>query len=595
MNKFAIDIYSGCGGISAGAHLADPEIEIRYGLDVDRHALSTFARNHPLSYADNRDVEVVRGRDIIELGRLDRLDYLFAGPTCTAVSTMGCFDHRDPRNKLFYHFARLLKELTENGRRPDTVVMENVPGVVYGKNVRIARDVFRLLEENGYHVYADVLNLASLGLPQLRHRFFLIATSEPRPTTFPTATHNDGEGVLPSFVTVADAIGDLFEMPPTKDGKATPYPIQPTTGYQSVLRGNCDAVLDHWASTCSDLNRRRISSIPQGGCWKDMPADLLPPRLLNVRMTDYQTLYGRLHEMNPAYTITAGFSNLTSGCFAHPRRDGALTVREGARLQGFPDAYKFEGPRSAQYRQVGNAVPPLAMASMIRHLQGEGEGRPARLTSEFLRSGRKLPPMTSRFAARRSDSKHAGEGYGNGTYWPVGWGERPDTLPDHRDAYRLRPVDVRYRRRDEWRPSRDEERSSRHLERLRGRAAPAPICLRDRTLLIDVDAGPEHDAYDWSPALALLVAAAPTTLRLEFPYEWLVDEFIETVEIGRKARVGGIPKVGRCETSGTIWSVRPTRRIPITKIKVSKDAQEGSYLFGPIAIVDHAMEAAVRR
>ena len=82
-------------------------------------------------------------------------------------------------------------------------------------------------------------------------------------------------------------------------------------------------------------------------------------------MTDYHTLYGRLHEHNPAYTISAEFGNVTSGCFTHPVHDRALTVREGCRIQGFPDSYQIMGPKNSQYRQVGNAVPPLAMAELM--------------------------------------------------------------------------------------------------------------------------------------------------------------------------------------------------------------------------------------
>ncbi|MBB4274125.1 DNA cytosine methyltransferase [Rhizobium mongolense] len=456
MGQTAIDLYSGCGGMSAGAAIAIPDLELKWALDIDRNATSTFKKAHPEALVDCCDVSLVSATDVIERAGIEKIDWFFAGPTCQAVSTMGVFHLDDPRNALFVHFIRLLDGFTAAGRRPQRVVMENVPGVVYGKNLVIVKELFNLFETRGYHVFADVVNMADYGLPQLRNRFILIATVDPIPATFPKPTHAvEATRGLPGYVTVSEAIGDLSASV-SRDGKAsTSLPKMPTE-FQRFVADSGGEIASHWCNTLTDLNRKRISKVPQGGSWKDIPPELLPDRFRRVRLTDYATLYGRLHEASPAYTISAGFGNVTSGCFTHPLQDRPLSVREGARIQGFPDSFEFSGPRGMQYRQVGNAVPPFFMTKLIPHLLHGTEGVKARITKDALASGKKLPSMVKRFTGKKNDSERARDGYGGGTYWPAGWGEPIAADAVAANGYRLTEMPLRYRRRDEWRVSRDQ-------------------------------------------------------------------------------------------------------------------------------------------
>jgi len=455
MGRTAIDLYSGCGGMSAGAAIAIPDLEVKWALDIDRNATTTFKRAHPEALVDCCDVSLVSATDVIERAGIETIDWFFAGPTCQAVSTMGVFHLDDPRNALFVHFIRLLDGFTAAGRQPQRVVMENVPGVVYGKNLVIVRELFKLFEDRGYHVFADVVNMADYGLPQLRNRFILIASLDPIPATFPKPTHavEAGRGP-PAYVTVAEAIGDLASV--SRDGRISADALAQPTEFQRFVANTGGEVANHWCNTLTDLNRKRISKVPQGGSWKDIPPELLPDRFRRVRLTDYATLYGRLHEASPAYTISAGFGNVTSGCFTHPLQDRPLSVREGARLQGFPDSFEFTGPRGMQYRQVGNAVPPFFMTKLIPHLLHGTEGVQARITKDALADGKKLPPMVKRYTGKKNDSERARDGYGGGTYWPAGWGEPIAADAVAANGYRLNDIPFRYRRRDEWRVSRDQ-------------------------------------------------------------------------------------------------------------------------------------------
>lgn len=451
MPQVAIDLYSGCGGMSAGAAAAFPDLEVKWALDIDRYATATFRAAHPEAVVDCRDVSEVAANDILQRASIDKIDWFFAGPTCQAVSTMGVFHLDDPRNALFVHFIRLLDGFTAAGRKPKRIVLENVPGVVYGKNIAIVRELFRFLEERGYHVFADVVNMADYGLPQLRNRFILVATADAIPATFPRPTHDDK-----SYRTVRDAIGDLFECSPSRLVEDIAlHKVATADDFAEFVRSTNAKLDNHWAPSLSEINRKRVAAVPQGGCWKDIPPELLPDRFRRVRLTDYATLYGRLHEDSPAYTISAGFSNVTSGCFTHPVHDRALTVREGARLQGFKDDFVFLGPKSAQYRQVGNAVPPYFMAQLLRHLVDGRDGVPARITSSAIAEGKRLPPLVKRFKAKKNNSSRSRDGYGGGTYWPAGWGEPIPADEVTKNGYRLSDVQIRYRRRDEWRVNRD--------------------------------------------------------------------------------------------------------------------------------------------
>jgi DNA (cytosine-5)-methyltransferase 1 len=457
MGQTAIDLYSGCGGMSAGAAAAIPDLEVKWALDINASATRTFANAHPEAVVDCCDVSLVSAADVVERAGIEKIDWFFAGPTCQAVSTMGLFHLEDPRNALFVHFIRLLDGFTATGRRPRHVVMENVPGVVYGRNLVIVKELFKLFRERGYHVFADVVNMADYGLPQLRNRFILIATVDEVPSTFPVHTHAPlKKGHLKEYVSVSEAIADLAVGEADNQAVVKLAARGRPTRFQSFVRDGSGFAPNQHSSNLSEINRKRVATVPQGGSWKDIPPELLPDRFRRVRLTDYATLYGRLHEASPAYTISAGFNNVTSGCFTHPVQDRALTVREGARLQGFKDSFEFLGPRDAQYRQVGNAVPPFFMMQLIQHLLSGETGVPARITAAALESGKKLPKMVKRFTNKKNDSERSRDGYGGGTYWPAGWGEPIAADAVTANGYRLKEdMPLRYRRRDEWRVNRD--------------------------------------------------------------------------------------------------------------------------------------------
>lgn len=584
MTRTAVDLFCGCGGMSEGASEALSDLRLAYALDIDPCAADTYAARHPQAVVECRDVAAVDARHIIEVGKIDCIDYLFAGPTCQAVSTMGSFNHIDRRNNLFFHFLRLLRGLAHEGRRPNTIIMENVPGIVYGRNLGIVRDVFDVLAEEGYRVHADVLNLAALGLPQLRHRFFLVATTSDRPPTFPNPTHSEGEDGLPRYRTVGEAIGDLFDLEPDDRGAPLRYPKEgPRSDFQALVRSEDGFVANHWSARTTAINIARIATVPPGGSWKDIPADLLPDRLRRVRMTDYSTLYGRLHQDNPAYTISASFGNLTSGCFAHPNKDRTITVREGARLQGFPDDMAILGPRTAQFRQVGNAVPPFSMAEIVRHLEGNESGVAARITPESLARG-SLTKMTSRFRTRRTSSLRGRDGQGGMTYWPAGWGDPPEVRPAAAEGYKLQPSELRFRRRDEWRPGADGKYLGGILKAISIDKMPAPFCPKGVT--IAVDTSPKFGAEGTLSAILLLAAAAAEPFWLEFPIAILGQQL---VDLGRMCREDGsifVPIMDWCDKRSQVWCLSRYEQAPVVRVALGTPSAHKGGTFGPLTLRD---------
>ena len=287
MSHTAIDLYSGCGGMSAGAAAAIPDLEIKWALDIDANAARTFRKAHPETVVDCCDVSLGAATDVVERASIEKIDWFFAGPTCQAVSTMGVFHREDPRNALFVHFIRLLDGFSAVGRKPRRVVMENVPGVVYGRNLVIVKELFKLFEDRGYQVFADVLNMADYGLPQLRNRFILVATVDEIPATFPRHTHAPvATEDLQEYVTVREAIGDLTEDVDHCAVARLSISGDPTP-FQAFVRDGSGFAPNHHASNLSEINRRRVANVPQGGCWKDIPPELLPDRFRRVRLTDY--------------------------------------------------------------------------------------------------------------------------------------------------------------------------------------------------------------------------------------------------------------------------------------------------------------------
>jgi len=434
-----IDIFCGAGGLSEGFREAG--FDLRLGLDIWKHACDTHQANFSDGATWCSDVRDVTGKAVMDAVG-GPVDVVIGGPNCQGVSERGMRDPDDIRNSMFPEFARLIAEL-----KPRAFVMENVAGLTHRHNWPLLRSIFRTLTGLGYRCAGDVVRAADYGVPQLRHRFLLIGVRGgsgsvlfPKPIHTNERAYAHVEGGLLPHVTLRDAIADLPAVASGGGAAVAAYRGRAKSAYQKVMREGANALFNHIASDIADINLQRISYVPEGGNWKDIPPSLLPPRFLDCRMTDHSTTYARLRWDHPAFTLTALFGNVTAGAFTHPSQNRALTVREGARIHGFPDRFKFDGPLNSQYRQIGNAVPPRLARVFAEHL------------ATFLGNGAfpndsVVPRLPDSFVARASWddvpvlAPRYRDLFGTGTRWPQGWGPEPtDRRSALTDNYRLKVI-----------------------------------------------------------------------------------------------------------------------------------------------------------
>lgn len=358
-----LDLFCGTGGFSHGFEQTG-RFQVVGGLDLLPDRIETFAANHPTADAICGDIAAV---SISELaGSRYRPEVVIGGPPCQGFSSIRPFRNlteRDPRNNLFEHFA-----LVVDATRPRWFVLENVVGLLTNQKGAILDAVLSVFGGVGYKLSWRVINGAFYGLPQRRERFVLVGSRDGEDFRWPAPTHCfDGarsmagrhgqnrevaslwnQRELRPAVTVMDAIHDL---PALRSGEsATHYrdDVEPTD-YERAMRGDCHTVTLHEATTHSE---KMLRIIRHAGFNKDA----LPPGMVT---SGFSTCYSRLEPDLPAVTMTVNFVHPASNKCIHPTQDRALTPREGARLQGFPDAFKFVGSRAQVVKQIGNAVPPV--------------------------------------------------------------------------------------------------------------------------------------------------------------------------------------------------------------------------------------------
>jgi DNA (cytosine-5)-methyltransferase 1 len=248
--------------------------------------------------------------------------------------------------------------------------------------------ILQALNQHGYRADIKILYAPHFGVPQTRWRTVIIGIrgSEVDPLdAFPEPVRNapirvnftsnfEGKNIvalpknleLPSFVSVRDAIDDLPALSNGEIGAVRKnYRTKPQNDYQAAMRNGSAFVLNHEAPRLGEINIKRLSFIPPGGNWTDIPDDLLPKGMQRARRSDHTKRYGRVAPDGLASTILTK-CDPHWGAYFHYEQDRCFTVREAARIQTFPDSYQFVGSRVEQYEQVGNAVPSL-LAAAIGH------------------------------------------------------------------------------------------------------------------------------------------------------------------------------------------------------------------------------------
>ena len=363
-----VDLFAGAGGLSLGFEMSG--FSPLSANDLDGAAESTFRANFPETPFLCKPVQELSGRELLDASGVmpGDVDVLLGGPPCQAFSV---YNHQrsfaDSRSGLFREYLRLVDEV-----QPRVVVMENVVGMTSLGGGRAVEEMHQSLESLGYSVEHRILKAEEFGVPQERRRVFFIGSSS-GPVQWPEATHGACDDLLashlPRYVSVWDAIGDLPKREAGEgDDSLARYTRKARTEYQERSRREREGVLNHAAPRLTEVNRKRMEHIPPGGSWRDLPHSMLPAGMKKAKRSDHTKRYGRLAKKGRFSTILTK-ADPHWGAFIHPEENRTLTVRECARAQSFPDRFCFLGSRVDQYRQVGNAVPPLlasAVADAVR-------------------------------------------------------------------------------------------------------------------------------------------------------------------------------------------------------------------------------------
>ncbi|HHW3676511.1 TPA: DNA cytosine methyltransferase [Legionella pneumophila] len=380
-----LDTFSGAGGFSLGFQMAG--FEVIGAIEIDKWACETFSYNHPNVPAIQRDITTISDKEILELFGFQKPDIIIGGPPCQgfSIANKNAGDIKDPRNSLFKEFLRMGVLL-----EPSIMIMENVPNLIKAKNNegKFVIDIIKdSLESLGFKVYIKILDATNYGVPQIRNRLFVIASKYDLDSPFPEPTFSLSGDVLPRCPTLWEAISDLPVLEACQGAEILPYGDSANNDYQRFLRANSTMIYNHKAMNHTKRMVERFASMKNGDSINDVPEHLKPRKRNSEELVTkaYDQNNRRMHADKPCHTIAASFY----ANFVHPYQHRNFTAREGARIQSFPDWYRFMGKPTVvshkllareerneekhlcQYNQIGNAVPPLLAKAIALNIKNQ--------------------------------------------------------------------------------------------------------------------------------------------------------------------------------------------------------------------------------
>lgn len=335
-----IDLFCGCGGLSLGFEKAG--INVLVGIDAWKDAIITFNYNHKNSKGICADLSTLEPKEIEKELNGKAVDLIIGGPPCQGFSVAGKRIVDDVRNKLYKNFVRFVEYY-----KPQAFIMENVPNILSIGGGIVRDSIVKDFSDLGYKVVYQVLTASNYGTPQNRKRAVFVGFKNGFEFKFPERT-------VEKLITSFEALSDLPENS-LEDGAA--YPIPSNCDYQKLMRCNSDKVYNHQITEHSERTKEIIALVPDGGNYKNLPEELQQTRKVHIAWT-------RLNSQKPSFTIDTGHRH-----HFHYKWNRIPTVRESARIQSFPDDFIFLGTKTSQYKQVGNAVPPLMAEAIAKKIK----------------------------------------------------------------------------------------------------------------------------------------------------------------------------------------------------------------------------------
>ena len=349
MKPTVIDLFAGVGGLSLGFEMEG--FDILLANEFDQSIATAYKENH-------KSTNVVVG-DITSLDLskvfgeyVNKIDVVIGGPPCQGFSQKGKRKTiNDERNFLFKHYVEVVKFV-----KPKYFVMENVPNLLTAEKGFFLNEIKGLFKDYGYSIRYGILNAADYGVPQNRRRAIIIGKYLANPPELPLPCKQK--------LTIWDAISDLAYLESGEGEFEQEYRNSPKSDYEKKMRKGSKILYNHMATKHSALALERLSLIPPNA-----GKEVLPKK--HITKSVYSGTWSRMKQNDVAVTITTRFDTPSSGKFTHPFLNRAITVREAARLQSFPDTFKFIGSKMSQMKQVGNAVPPLLARKIARVIMND--------------------------------------------------------------------------------------------------------------------------------------------------------------------------------------------------------------------------------
>lgn len=369
-----VDLFSGAGGLTFGLYykkwgnrfVRNKDFNFLFANECDPNASKAFRNNFPDIKLLERDIATINTTITDALCGNVETDLVIGGPPCQSYSLVGKRQY-DKRAEMYQEYRRMLSLL-----RPKMFLFENVVGLLSmsNKNGQPVLDDIKAMfsyidDTTGYHIHMKVLNAKDFAVPQSRERVFLVGIRKDTNITwnFPKPTIKRG-----NYLTICDAISDLPHL--NMGEEVNSYATNPQNEYQSLMRGKCNTVTEHINGCYGEKMQVIMANVPQGES-KTYINHLVEIGHLpeEYKITSgYNNTYGRLWWNRPSTTITNNLGRPSSLRCIHPLDDRALTTREGARLQSFPDFCKFYGNKYQKNSQVGNAVPPLLALNLAKEI-----------------------------------------------------------------------------------------------------------------------------------------------------------------------------------------------------------------------------------
>lgn len=339
-----VDLFCGVGGLTHG--LVKEGFNVVAGYDIDETCRYAYEENNNTTFF-SKDVNELTSTEIKDLYKNAKIKILVGCAPCQPFSSYNFKNDDTKKWFLLHQFARLIEEI-----QPEIVSMENVPQLLNFKKASIFQDFLAVLDKNGYHVDYKIVNCPKYGIPQKRKRLVLLA-SKLGEIKLIEETHKEKE----DFITVKDVIGHLAPLNHGEVSENDPL---------------------HRAAKLSPINLKRIRQSKPGGSWKDWDKDIQLKCHQKDSGKTYVSVYGRMVWNEPSPTMTTQCNGLGNGRFGHPEQDRAISLREAAILQTFPDDYKFIEPNTSVTTRtlsthIGNAVPvrlgEIIALSIKKHLE----------------------------------------------------------------------------------------------------------------------------------------------------------------------------------------------------------------------------------